>query len=296
MKYFILTIGILLSITLRGQDKQYVYYFDKDLNVTGKEMAVYYGMAQTDGDLLRLMLYTFPDKQLVGVQHFTDSSLQVREGLFTSFYANGNKESEGDYANNKQEGWWQKRDSSAKYVIDSSLYEKGMIISFIHRGYYKSGYPESVVINNMNGNELRKIYYDDSGKLSYDVHFIGNNGQIRNYNSGVVSIADSVFTRDEIEASFPGGADAWTRYIIREVSSHAQEVYASNTYGTCIVKFIIDTTGKLIDIAATTMPGTELAKVAVKIIKNSPRWSPASQYGRKVNAHRRQDFTITAPK
>lgn len=43
------------------------------------------------------------------------------------------------------------------------------------------------------------------------------------------------------------------------------------------------------------MKGTALAKVAVRIIKNSPKWNPASQYGRKVNAYRIQPVTIEAP-
>lgn len=66
-------------------------------------------------------------------------------------------------------------------------------------------------------------------------------------------------------------------------------------YGTCIVRFIVDTSGMVYDVRATTMQGTTLAKVAVDAIRKGPRWEPAMQNGHKVNAFRIQPVTLQQP-
>jgi len=41
------------------------------------------------------------------------------------------------------------------------------------------------------------------------------------------------------------------------------------------------------------MQGSVLAEVAVNAIRNGPKWIPAEQYGRKVNAFREQPVSFT---
>ncbi|HUZ59851.1 MAG TPA: energy transducer TonB [Hanamia sp.] len=105
---------------------------------------------------------------------------------------------------------------------------------------------------------------------------------------------DKIFTKVEIEASFPGGPAAWQRYVTRAISADLDE-FTDADYGTCIVKFIVDKTGKVSDVQATTMKGTKLAEVAVNAIRNGPNWTPAQQNGRYVNAYRLQPVTLTNP-
>jgi hypothetical protein len=54
--------------------------------------------------------------------------------------------------------------------------------------------------------------------------------------------------------------------------------------------------GKVTEASATTMQGTVLDEVAVSIILGSPKWHPASQYGRAVNAYRLQPVTLNPSK
>ncbi|MDE3214458.1 MAG: energy transducer TonB [Bacteroidota bacterium] len=105
---------------------------------------------------------------------------------------------------------------------------------------------------------------------------------------------DKVFTKVEIEASFPGGAEAWTRYVTRAIQNDIDE-FTDQDYGTCIVKFIVDKTGKVSSVEATTMKGTKLAEVAVNAIRKGPNWIPAQQNGRYVNAYRLQPVTLQNP-
>jgi len=293
MKNFLPTLLLFMSIAAHSQAKRYLYYFDKDFISTEKSKAVFYGTGEFEAGLVKLSVYNNADKQLLMVEHFTDSTLQTSEGLFQTYAANM-LEVEGNYAKGKEDGLWQKWDSSG-HIIDSSFYNAGMLARYIHRGYYKSGFPDSIIINDMKTGELAKTYYNDSNIIANQVFFTGEKGLVKYYAKGVFTGTDSVYSREEIEASFPGGTAAWTRYIVSSLQKYADEVYKDNVFGTCIVKFIINKEGKVSEVEANTMKNTKLAEVALRIIKNSPKWKPASQYGRNVNAYRLQPVTLMQP-
>ncbi len=105
---------------------------------------------------------------------------------------------------------------------------------------------------------------------------------------------DKVFTKVEIEASFPGGAGAWTKYVTKAIEAN-QDEFTESDFGTCVVKFIVDKSGKVSAVEATTQKGTKLAEVATNAIRKGPNWTPAQQNGRYVNAYRLQPVTLTNP-
>ena len=105
---------------------------------------------------------------------------------------------------------------------------------------------------------------------------------------------DKIFTKVEIEATFPGGPSAWQRYVTRAIEA-GQDEFTESDYGTCIVKFVVDKNGTVSDVQATTMKGSKLAEVAVNAIRKGPKWTPAQQNGRQVNAYRLQPVTLTNP-
>ncbi|HEU5365127.1 MAG TPA: energy transducer TonB, partial [Hanamia sp.] len=61
------------------------------------------------------------------------------------------------------------------------------------------------------------------------------------------------------------------------------------------VRFIVDKTGTVSDVQATTMKGSKLAEIAVNAIRKGPKWTPAQQNGRFVNAYRLQPVTLQNP-
>lgn len=103
---------------------------------------------------------------------------------------------------------------------------------------------------------------------------------------------DKVFQKVEIEASYPGGDKAWTRYIQREISRYMDELQDDGKAGTCVVQFIVDREGNISEVEALTMKGTKLAEICVNAIRKGPKWIPAEQNGRKVKAYRRQPVTF----
>lgn len=105
---------------------------------------------------------------------------------------------------------------------------------------------------------------------------------------------DSTFMPIEIEAQFPGGPLAWQRFIQRAINSRLDE-FTESDYGTCTVHFIVDTEGRVSEVQALDMKGTKLAEIAVNSIRKGPRWTPALQNGRYVNAARVQPVTLLNP-
>jgi len=105
---------------------------------------------------------------------------------------------------------------------------------------------------------------------------------------------DSVFIAVEIEASFPGGAGEWSKYVSKAVGANIDE-FTEPDFGTCMIKFIVDKTGKVSQVEATTMKGTKLAEIATNAIRKGPNWIPAQQNGSYVNAYRFQPVTLTNP-
>ena len=103
---------------------------------------------------------------------------------------------------------------------------------------------------------------------------------------------DSVLSKVEVEASFPGGDIAWNKYVI-SAFKNADINFKNADQGTCRIRFIVDKHGNITDVEALNMKRTRLAKFAIDIISNGPKWQPAQQGNKFVNAFREQPITLT---
>ncbi|MEO8819499.1 MAG: N-acetylmuramoyl-L-alanine amidase [Ginsengibacter sp.] len=108
------------------------------------------------------------------------------------------------------------------------------------------------------------------------------------------TIPGKVYTKVQVEASFPGGLTAWSKYIVRAIQDSIDK-FTKADFGTCVLQFIVDVDGGISDVKARTMKGTELAKVSIEAIENGPKWIPASQNGKAVAAYRLQPVTLQNP-
>lgn len=101
------------------------------------------------------------------------------------------------------------------------------------------------------------------------------------------------FERVEIEASYPGGLEAWKKFLLKNLKA---EVPVNNNAPigqyTVIVQFIVDREGAVSDIKALTNHGYGMEEEVIRIIKKSGTWSPATQGGRTVKAYRKQPVTF----
>jgi hypothetical protein len=96
----------------------------------------------------------------------------------------------------------------------------------------------------------------------------------------------------EIEASFPGGQNAWVKYITHAITNNIDELSQAGRSGVCYVRFRVDKDGTVSEVFAQSMIGSKLAEIAVNAIKKGPKWNPAIQNGKPVNAYRIQPITF----
>ncbi|MEP7141294.1 MAG: energy transducer TonB [Ferruginibacter sp.] len=104
---------------------------------------------------------------------------------------------------------------------------------------------------------------------------------------------DIVFVRVENEAQFPGGQQAWARYLQKNLDPNTpvENGAPPGTYQV-IVKFIVSKDGSISNVNAETKHGFGMEDEAIKIIQRGPKWTPALQNGKNVNAYRRQPVTF----
>ncbi len=96
---------------------------------------------------------------------------------------------------------------------------------------------------------------------------------------------DKVFTKVEKEAKFPGGPEAWRRFLERNLNANvaADDGAPTGNY-TVRVQFIVDKEGNISNVSALDPPKAcpSCGPEAVKVIKRGPKWDPAVQNGRNV--------------
>ena len=103
-----------------------------------------------------------------------------------------------------------------------------------------------------------------------------------------------VFTKTEIEASFPGGNSGWVSYLQKELNPNAPVDHGIRRKGKymVIIRFIVGKDGTIRSAEAETKYGYGMEEEALRVIMKGPKWIPAYQNGRAVNAYRRQPITF----
>jgi hypothetical protein len=103
----------------------------------------------------------------------------------------------------------------------------------------------------------------------------------------------AVFKKVEFEASFPGGEMEWRKFLERNLRADvAAEHGAPAGIYTVLIQFVVDKEGNLSDIKSLTNWGYGMEAEVVRILKKSPKWSPAIQNGKPVKAYRKQPVTF----
>ncbi len=104
---------------------------------------------------------------------------------------------------------------------------------------------------------------------------------------------DVVVEKNETQPQFPGGKTALLKFVRENIdgSTAIKEGWASGTYK-LIVKFIVAADGTLSDIRSENYVGSKTAQQCIDLMKKSPKWIPAVQNGKNVNAYFQQPFTF----
>lgn len=108
----------------------------------------------------------------------------------------------------------------------------------------------------------------------------------------VASVSDT-FSIQQEAAEFEGGQLAWLNFIRSNLNP---EVPINNgapegAYNV-VLAFVIDKEGYISDITVEKDPGYGMAQEAIRVLKKSPKWKPATQNGRTVKFRHKQSFAF----
>lgn len=275
----------------KSQGYKFIYYLDVNFSSVQKAKAVIVGRAAEDNGLLKVECFGISNDQHLMTAHFKDSTLSTLQGIFKSYHPNGRVEKEGNYNNNNEEGIWQEWDSTG-IKTDSTIYKNGLVYTEATFQQHKNGSLSYFTIKDSLQDTYKTTSWDEHGVVNEEVFFKGEKGILKKYTTTGIQ-TDSLFTREESEAIFPGGDAAWSLYLMQNLDADvpAKGKAPVGKYAV-IIKFIVRPDGSLADIKPETNIGYGMEKEALRIIRNSPKWIPAVQYGRKVNAYRRQPITF----
>jgi len=279
------------SIAKSQSNKRYVYYLDATLTSVEKSKAVILGEGSYENGAFRLNCYSINRDQLFLTAYCTDSTLSEFNGLFTSFHLKGYKEEEGNYKNGSKEGLWQKWDSLQR-KLDSTVYLQDRPIQSTTFSYYKNGVLSYSTTKDSLLDTYSSVSYTKEGVKSSEVFFLGQKGILKSFTENGI-VTDSVFTREEKEAGFPGAEKGWRSYLERSLNPEVpvNRKAPPGTYNVR-VKFIVQKDGSISDISAETSFGYGMEEEVIRVITKGPKWIPAVQYGRKVKAYRIQPVTF----
>ena len=93
---------------------------------------------------------------------------------------------------------------------------------------------------------------------------------------------EQIFTIVETLPSFPGGMPAFYRYVGKNMN-YPTQAKRMGVEGKVLLTFVVDKTGTIKDIEVVRGIGSGCDQEAIHVLKNSPKWNPGIQRGRKVN-------------
>ena len=307
--------GLIFSTILSAQKVEETY----DVNFKPTTSALrYYVITEKKDDLWYRVAYYFPENVIAMMGWYKDKNCNVAEGKITWFYPNKNLKSEISYRDGKEEGMALRFHENGM-MSDSSVYSNG------HRKGVGLGWDQEgnqVDSSNFDGNgngavvrwyESGTVFY--AGRIISDTIRVGRwtyyhtNGKTmaaEDYLNGkVVQCSCSDETGLQIdstlcvekEAHFPGKEAGWRNFLQKNLNPEIpiKNRAPEGTY-TVIVQFVVDKEGRISDIKPLTKNGFGMEEEVIRILRRSPKWIPALQFGRNVKAYRKQPITFMVSK
>ena len=93
--------------------------------------------------------------------------------------------------------------------------------------------------------------------------------------------AEYEFSELDEQPQFQGGTDGLVKYLSENIK-YPKKAEKKGITGKVYVQFIIDKTGKVVDVVAINGIEKSLDKEAIRVIKTMPKWKPAMKNGNPV--------------
>jgi TonB family protein len=306
MKALLIPVFLLLLVDNCFAQRQNVYYLKND----GRHVDVL-----DSADFIRIIrepdsastlynvleYYKHGEKKLIGKSSSIDPPIFEEQCI--TFYKNGKKKNLGIYKNGRLVG------------TDYEFYPNGHI--YLEKEYPDNDNPYNAFDNNL----IIKSEYDSVGTIlikngtgyykGYDDKFthVNEEGAVKDgkrdslwkgadndtkftetYSAGVL-ISGTATGKDGkiinyvgkrgVPPSFKGGLNAFYQYISSSVN-YPYDARKNNIEGKVFINFVVGENGQISDVKVVKSVSPSIDKEAVRVIKNSPLWTPGTMFGRPV--------------
>ena len=114
-------------------------------------------------------------------------------------------------------------------------------------------------------------------------------GQTKSKNANnLFSIQKADANGDIKDASYPGGPEAWIKYLFEAVR-YPKEAQDKEIQGAVVVQFKVDVDGRTSEVSAVEGPTVGgLRAEATRVVKESGKWIPAQKNGRSISSYKKQ--------
>ena len=242
---------ILTLITFSASaQKSKLLYFNADWKPAKYKTAVYYIEQVTISDTCYEWNYYAAGRPRLLSVCYKDVNGKTPHGRYINYRNDGYPDSTGNFVNGKRHGEWDVL-ASNNQLLKRLQYVDDQIVSE----------KDSATVRRETDEQLEKYKPRDGD---------GN-----------------PFLRVEIESEFPGGARAWQMYLMKNLN-YPQGAIDRNAMGEVMIQFIVDKNGKITFSEIYKSIDYFLDKEALRMIVESPDWTPAVQDGRPVKSYKKQ--------
>jgi TonB family protein len=167
-------------------------------------------------------------------------------------------------------------------------------LTILHGNYLEYDADGTLKLLGIYENNLKEkswYHYNDTGKVVLEEKY--RKGQLIatiNPDTVVKEMKDTMKYGDESEAYFGKKKGDWSKFLTKNLDGDVTN--NSVRGGQVRVTFIIDTSGKCVDISLRKSVEFILDEEAKRIIQKSPLWHPAFQNGKVLKAYRIQPVTF----
>ncbi|WP_114790056.1 energy transducer TonB [Niabella yanshanensis] len=312
MKYILPLLTLLMSQSLTAQ--QLEKFYDINWKECEPVQSRYYSsMVKTDSGWSRTDYYV-QEKKLYRKGLYADTGSKSENGYFAYYHSNGRLQKTGRFIHHKKDGLWMGYHKNGR-LADSAVFKNDLIygtkLAWNDAGVLidstvldKKGagtavfwYPDRKLSAMGAYSEGKKengtwIYYHANGNKSSAERY--KNGKFINrkyFDENGLALTDT--TNAQQGASFPGGAEAWKKYLVQNLKLPEGYKIEHSDRATVVIEFIVDTGGNIQEANISVPFHPAFDQIALSIISNSPKWNPATdKHNRKVKAYRRQPVTF----
>jgi protein TonB len=252
----ILTVALILSQLCLAQayKNEKLIYLDASGNrIKEKSAVVLEQVIKLEDTLWEINLYRIGGPRF-RTMRCSDPDGNMLNGQSVYYNAIGEIDTVGSYSKNSRVGHWNIYTSKSR-LLAQQLYADGQLI-----------WTKDTLQLQHESDSLNALHKVDSSKI---------------------------FTKVEIESSFPGGLAGWGKYLQKNLR-YPDFAVKYKIQGQVMIAFVVDTEGHIPVNTVRVDRSVEysLDQEALRIIFVSPEWAPAIQNGRKVKSYKKQPVTF----